>query len=121
MTDELPMGDFSQGDTVTRNVSIYAAPGAATPAVLAAPTGVYIIAASQFSSSAYLVKTGVLTQEVSTGLWTMTISLTKTETAGLPAGTLYEQVSIQDTDGSNDTVYRGGLVVTPALPLTIGV
>ncbi len=111
MTVNAATGSFSQGDTVNRQFPIYST--GTTPATLTAPTFVWAVADSAFASVARLVKTGSLT--FSGGVWTAAVLLSETETASLPAGKLFEQISVKDTDGSNETVYRGVLTVLPTI------
>jgi hypothetical protein len=110
-------GSFAQGDTVNCQFPIYSA--GTTPAVLTAPTGIYAIADSAVASSARLAKTGVFTKDSTSGLWTMTVTLTDADTSSLPAGVLYQQASVQDSDGSNELVFGAPLRIIPALSAAI--
>ena len=103
-----------QGDSVVLQIPIYSS--GTTPATLIAPTGAYAIAQSNTSGVTLISKTGVLTQ--SGGLWTMAVTLTSADTASLPPGTLYQQATVLDTDGSAETVLAAPIVVNAALSLT---
>lgn len=111
----LARGFFAQGDTIEFDFPIYASD--TTPAVLTAPTGVYAIADSALASSVRFARAGIFSE--SNGLWTMRVSLAKGDTGALPAGILYEQVSVQDTDGSNEMVFAGPLRVIPSLSAAV--
>lgn len=113
MTVSPTTGSFAQGDTVNVVIPIYSS--GTTPATLTAPTGDYAIADSALAITVRLAKNGVFTQDPVTGLWTMTLTLTTTDTAALPAGILYQQASVQDSDGSNELVLGGPLRIIPAI------
>ena len=114
MTVNQSTQSFAQEDTVTINFPIYST--GTTPATLTAPTGNYAIALTPTSGTPLLSKNGTFSKDSITGLWTMTVSLTKAQTGLLPARHLWHQASVQDSDGSNESIFGGFLLVTPVIP-----
>ena len=110
---------FYQGDTVSVVIPIYAASGGATPAAMTSPSGKYAIATSNTAANVLVSKIGTFSQDPTSLLWTMTVALSSTDTADLPAGMLYQQATVADTDGSNETVLAAPLRVLPALSSTV--
>jgi hypothetical protein len=115
MTD-LASRPIYQGDTIDLEIPIYAT--GTTPAVLTAPTGVYIIAAASSAETAFIKKTGSFTQDGTSQLWTMAVALSSSDTAGLPVVTagLYHQARINDSDGSSEIVVAGVLKIRASVP-----
>jgi hypothetical protein len=115
MTD-LSQRPIYQGDTIDLEIPIYAT--GTTPAVLTAPTGVYIIAASSSSETAFVKKVGAFTQDGPSQLWTMSVALSSSDTAALPvipAG-VYHQARVNDSDGSSEIVVAGALKIRASVP-----
>lgn len=105
---------FTQQDTINLQIPIYAS--GTTPAVMTAPTGVYTIATSQSATTGLVTKSGTFTQDSTTLLWTMQVTLTggdAGDTAGLPVGRLFHQAQVADTDGTYETVLAGAVIVKP--------
>jgi VCBS repeat-containing protein len=101
-----------QGDSQVLQIPIYSS--GTVPAMLSAPSGTYVIAASNQAPIVLLAKTGVFSMD-SSGLWTMSVTLTAADTAALPAGRLYQQAVVGDVDGSRDTVLAAALTVLPII------
>jgi hypothetical protein len=101
-----------QGDSLVLQIPIYSS--GTVPAVLSAPSGTYVVAASNQAPIVLLAKTGVFNMDGS-GLWTMTVTLTAEDTAALPAGRLYQQAVVGDVDGSRETVLAAALTIVPAI------
>jgi hypothetical protein len=115
MTD-LASRPIYQGDTIDLEIPIYSI--GTTPAVLTAPSGVYIIAAAASSETAFVKKTGAFTQDETSLLWTMAVNLSTDDTASLPvvpAG-IYHQARVHDTDGSSEIVVAGVLKIRASVP-----
>ncbi len=117
MTVNSTASSLSQGDTVNLQIPLYSS--GTTPAALISPTGYYIIAKTVYDTVVLLTKTATFTE--SSGLWTMAVQLTTGDTANLPAGTLYQQATVFDTDGSVETVLASTLTVNAAIPESVAI
>ena len=89
-----------QGASITVTCPIYAS--GTVPATLTNPTGTYAIARTPSDAGVLLAKPGAFSQDVGSGLWTMTVVLAKDDTKDLPVGRLIQQVTVEDSDGSRE-------------------
>lgn len=108
-----------QGTSIILTIPIYSL--GTTPAVLTAPSGTYATAVNASASSVLLAKSGVLTQDPTSLLWTMTVTLASTDTGSLPAGRLIQQITIEDSDGTRVPVVYMLNVLAALSDATIGI
>ena len=99
-----------QGDSQTIIYTIYNQDGS-TPS-FSSPTCIFVITADYLNGPDLLTITG-LVPVLSSGVWSVTINLTTTQTLSLPIGVWKSQIRLTDTGGVESTLAVGKFQVFP--------